>query len=175
MGTVTVCHSRTENPEEIVKGADIVVAAVGKAEMVKKDWIKPGAVVIDCGINPVPDATKKSGHRLLGDVDYKEVKEVASHITPVPGGVGPMTVAMLMENTVESAKRHLEEEMNRKWKLSYLPLNLLNPVPNDITIAMAQTPKNIAELAKEIGLLPGEVNLYGKKKAKVALSVLDRL
>lgn len=173
--TVTVCHSRTENLQNIVKDADIIVAAVGKAEMVKKDWIKPGAVVIDCGINPIPDETKKSGHRLLGDVAFKEVQQIASHITPVPGGVGPMTVAMLMKNTVDSAKRHLEQELNRRWKLSYLPLNLLNPVPNDITIAMAQAPKNIAELAKEIGLLPGEVNLYGKKKAKVALTVLDRL
>ena len=73
--------------------------------MVKSDWVKPGAVVIDCGINSIPDSTKKSGQRLVGDVAYKEVSEVASHITPVPGGVGPMTVAMLMHNTVYSANR----------------------------------------------------------------------
>ena len=73
--------------------------------MVKSDWVKPGAVVIDCGINSIPDSTKKSGQRLVGDVAYQEVAEVASHITPVPGGVGPMTVAMLMHNTVYSASR----------------------------------------------------------------------
>lgn len=103
--TVTICHSRTKDLEKICKEADIVVAAVGRAQMVKKSWLKPGAVVIDCGINVIPDATKKSGTRLVGDVDFEECKQVAGAITPVPGGVGPMTVAMLIANTVESAKR----------------------------------------------------------------------
>lgn len=103
--TVTICHSRTKDLEEHCRRADILVAAVGRAQMVKGSWLKPGAVVIDCGINVIPDATKKSGTRLVGDVDFDECKEVASAITPVPGGVGPMTVAMLISNTVESASR----------------------------------------------------------------------
>jgi len=103
--TVTICHSKTKNLEEVCRQADILVAAVGRAQMVKKSWLKPGAVVIDCGINVIPDATKKSGTRLVGDVDFEDCKEVASAITPVPGGVGPMTVAMLIANTVESASR----------------------------------------------------------------------
>jgi len=105
--TVTICHSKTKDLASVVKQADIVIAAVGKAEMVKKDWIKPGAIVIDVGTNPVNDPTKKAGYRLVGDVDFQGVKEVASAITPVPGGVGPMTVTMLLSNTLESAKRTL--------------------------------------------------------------------
>eukprot|EP00111_Clytia_hemisphaerica_P019864 TCONS_00058558-protein len=107
--TVTTCHSRTRNLPEVVGRADIVVAAVGVPEMVKGNWIKPGAVVIDCGITAVPDSSKKSGQRLVGDCDYKACKERASWITPVPGGVGPMTVAMLLYNTVESCKRVAKE------------------------------------------------------------------
>ncbi len=103
--TVTICHSRTQNMPDIVRQADIVVAAIGKAEFVKGDWLKPGATVIDVGINAIPDATKKSGQRLVGDVDFNSAKEVAGAITPVPGGVGPMTIAMLMRNTCDSAKR----------------------------------------------------------------------
>lgn len=87
--------------------ADIVVAACGKTEIVKGDWLKPGAVVIDVGINQKEDATRKRGYRLVGDVDFPAAKEVASLITPVPGGVGPMTIAMLLQNTLESAKRRV--------------------------------------------------------------------
>ena len=101
--TVTVVHSRTTDAKSICKEADIVVAAVGSPEMVKADWIKPGAVVIDVGINRVDDDSRERGWRLAGDVD-PEVFEVASLISPVPGGVGPMTVAMLMANTVAAAK-----------------------------------------------------------------------
>jgi methylenetetrahydrofolate dehydrogenase (NADP+)/methenyltetrahydrofolate cyclohydrolase len=97
--TVTICHSRTQNLP------DILVAAIGKAQFVKADWIKPGATVIDVGTNAIPDATKKSGQRLVGDVDFEKAKEVAGAITPVPGGVGPMTIAMLMQNTINAAKR----------------------------------------------------------------------
>ena len=97
--TVTIAHSRTKNIEEVVRNADIVVAAVGRAEMVKGSWIKKGAAVIDVGINAVDDATKKAGYRLVGYVDY------AGCITPVPGGVGPMTIAMLLRNTVNGARR----------------------------------------------------------------------
>lgn len=102
--TVTVCHSRTQDLPSVVRQADIVIAAIGRKEMVKGDWIKPGAAVIDVGINEVPDATKKSGRRLVGDVCFDEVKEVAGWITPVPGGVGPMTIAMLMKNTLRAAE-----------------------------------------------------------------------
>jgi methylenetetrahydrofolate dehydrogenase (NADP+) / methenyltetrahydrofolate cyclohydrolase len=102
--TVTVCHSRTRDLPAVIRQADILIAAIGKTEMVRGDWIKPGAAVIDVGINSVPDATKKSGHRLVGDVNFEEAKEVAGFITPVPGGVGPMTIAMLMKNTLRAAE-----------------------------------------------------------------------
>eukprot|EP00242_Pyramimonas_sp_CCMP2087_P005590 CAMPEP_0198210152 /NCGR_PEP_ID=MMETSP1445-20131203/19738_1 /TAXON_ID=36898 /ORGANISM="Pyramimonas sp., Strain CCMP2087" /LENGTH=360 /DNA_ID=CAMNT_0043884139 /DNA_START=63 /DNA_END=1145 /DNA_ORIENTATION=+ len=105
--TVTVVHSRTPNPEEIIRKADIIIAAVGIPEFVKGDWVKPGAAVIDVGINAVDDATKKRGYRLVGDVAFDEVKEVAACITPVPGGVGPMTIAMLLQNTLEGFKREM--------------------------------------------------------------------
>ena len=103
--TITICHSRTQDLPDIVRQADIVVAAIGKAQFVRADWIKPGATVIDVGTNAIPDPTKKSGRRLVVDVDFDNVKEVAGAITPVPGGVGPMTIAMLMQNTLNAAKR----------------------------------------------------------------------
>jgi len=103
--TVTICHSRTQNLPEVVRGADIVIAAVGRAQMVQADWLKPGATVIDVGVNAVDDPTAKKGYRLVGDVDFEAAKEVAGMITPVPGGVGPMTIAMLLKNTLDSAKR----------------------------------------------------------------------
>ncbi len=102
--TVTVAHSRTKNLPEVVRRADIVVAAVGRPEMVKGDWIKPGATVIDVGINRVP-AAAEGKTKLVGDVDYDSVAEVAGAITPVPGGVGPMTIAVLLRNTLVSAYR----------------------------------------------------------------------
>jgi methylenetetrahydrofolate dehydrogenase (NADP+) / methenyltetrahydrofolate cyclohydrolase len=101
--TVTVCHSRTRDLPEVVRQADILVAAVGRAEMVKRDWVKPGSVVIDVGINRIDDPSRPRGYRLAGDVAYDEVKEVAGAITPVPGGVGPMTIAMLLQNTLRAA------------------------------------------------------------------------
>jgi len=103
--TVTIVHSKTVDPASVVKEADIVVAAVGKAGIVKKEWLKPGCVVIDVGINSIDDASTKRGYRLVGDVDYDGAKEVAGMITPVPGGVGPMTIAMLLRNTVNAYKR----------------------------------------------------------------------
>lgn len=102
--TVTVCHSRTRDLASVVRQADVLVAAVGRPEMVRGDWVKPGAVVIDVGINRVEDASRPKGYRLVGDVHYDEVKEVASYITPVPGGVGPMTIAMLLNNTLRAAE-----------------------------------------------------------------------
>lgn len=102
--TVTICHTGTKDIESIVKQADIIVAAAGHPMTVTKQMVKPGAVVIDVGVNRIPDSTKKSGFRLTGDVDFEAVSEIASYITPVPGGVGPMTIAMLMVNTLEAAK-----------------------------------------------------------------------
>lgn len=102
--TVTICHSRTRNLPDVVRSADVLIAAIGKAEMVRGDWVKPGAAVIDVGINRIEDPTAPKGSRLVGDVCFNEVKEVAGFITPVPGGVGPMTIAMLMRNTVRAAQ-----------------------------------------------------------------------
>jgi methylenetetrahydrofolate dehydrogenase (NADP+)/methenyltetrahydrofolate cyclohydrolase len=103
--TVTVCHTRTKDLNYHTKRADIVIAAAGRPNTVTADMVKEGVVVIDVGVNRVEDATKKRGYRLVGDVDFEAVKEKASFITPVPGGVGPMTITMLLYNTVESAKR----------------------------------------------------------------------
>eukprot|EP00036_Acanthoecidae_sp_10tr_P010866 CAMPEP_0182926062 /NCGR_PEP_ID=MMETSP0105_2-20130417/10805_1 /TAXON_ID=81532 ORGANISM="Acanthoeca-like sp., Strain 10tr" /NCGR_SAMPLE_ID=MMETSP0105_2 /ASSEMBLY_ACC=CAM_ASM_000205 /LENGTH=980 /DNA_ID=CAMNT_0025063935 /DNA_START=111 /DNA_END=3050 /DNA_ORIENTATION=- len=171
-GTVTVCHSRTVNLPEIVRSADVLIAAVGQPEMVKKDWIKPGAVVIDAGINAIPDASKKSGRRLVGDVAFAECAEVASAITPVPGGVGPMTVAELLNNTLWAAEH---QSGVHGWTLKTLPLNLLNPVPSDMEIAAAQVPKSIEVLADEIGIHKAELIAYGRSKAKVRYDVCERL
>lgn len=102
--TVTLAHSRTRALGEVTRRADILIVAVGKAHMITRDMVKAGAVVIDVGMNRIPDATKKSGTRLVGDVAFDEVREIASAITPVPGGVGKMTIAMLMANTVRAAE-----------------------------------------------------------------------
>jgi methylenetetrahydrofolate dehydrogenase (NADP+)/methenyltetrahydrofolate cyclohydrolase len=103
--TVTIAHSRTQNLPDVVRRADIVVAAVGRPEMIKGDWIKPGATVIDVGINRVP-AAEEGKTRLVGDVDYASASAVAAAITPVPGGVGPMTIAVLLRNTLVAAHRN---------------------------------------------------------------------
>lgn len=106
--TITICHSRTKDIEQKCREADVLIAAVGIPEMVKGDWIKPGAAVIDVGVNRVDDDSREKGYRLVGDVDYQEAKEVAGYLTPVPGGVGPMTIAMLLRNTVRAAKLAIE-------------------------------------------------------------------
>jgi len=103
--TVTVCHSRTRDLAMHTRRADILIVATGRAHMITAEMVQPGAVVIDVGMNRIPDASKKSGSRLVGDVDFDHVREVASLITPVPGGVGKMTIAMLMRNTVRAAAR----------------------------------------------------------------------
>lgn len=112
---------------------------------------------------------------MVGDVEYSEAVKVASYITPVPGGVGPMTVAMLMKNTVISAQKAAEKLLNPKWNLRVLKISPQKPVANDITISRSQEPKPITSLAEEIGLLPDEINPYGSKKAKINLNVLKRL
>ncbi|KAG9244498.1 C-1-tetrahydrofolate synthase-like protein [Calycina marina] len=171
--TVTVCHSQTVGLADFVKGADVVVAAIGKANFVNGEWLKPGAVVIDVGTNYVSDDTKKSGQRLVGDVDFASAVKVASQITPVPGGVGPMTVAMLLQNVVDSATLYFEKQKARS--ILPLPLKLLDPVPSDIAISRAQHPKQITRVAKEIGIADHELEPYGAYKAKVHLSLLKRL
>ena len=103
--TVTICHSRTKDLPAVTRQADVLVAAIGRAEMVKGDWIQPGAHVIDVGVNRVDDPSTERGYRLVGDVDYDQAIEVAGAITPVPGGVGPMTIAMLLRNTLTAAER----------------------------------------------------------------------
>ncbi len=103
--TVTVCHSRTRNIEQHTRQADILIVAIGKPEFVTGSMVKPGAVVIDVGVNRVDDPSRKQGYRLVGDVQFEEAKQVASAITPVPGGVGPMTITMLLYNTVQAARQ----------------------------------------------------------------------
>ena len=106
--TVSICHTSTADLGAITRQADILIAAAGRAEFITADMVKKGAVVIDVGINRIDDASKKNGYRLTGDVDYGPVSEVASAITPVPGGVGPMTIAMLLKNTLASARRWMD-------------------------------------------------------------------
>ena len=108
--TVTMCHTGTKDLASITREADIIVVCTGHPHTLTADMIKEGAAVIDVGVNRIPDASKKSGFRLVGDADFDTVKEKASFITPVPGGVGPMTIAMLIYNTLESAERMLGEQ-----------------------------------------------------------------
>lgn len=171
--TVTVCHSKTENLKDVVKQADILVAAIGKSQFVKGDWLKPGAVVIDVGTNYIPDDTKKSGQRLVGDVDFDSAVEVASHITPVPGGVGPMTVAMLLQNVVDGATTYFDNLKARH--ITPLPIKLQQPVPSDIAVSRSQHPKPITQIAHEVGIAAHELEPYGAYKAKVDLTLLKRL
>ena len=169
--TVTICHSKTSNLLEVVRNSDVVVVAVGHKHLITKDMIKPGAVVIDCGINPI---TSDDGKRkLFGDVDYEGVAEIAGFITPVPGGVGPMTVAMLMQNTFECAvKQHFHVN---SWQLKHQKVCRIKPVPSDSEIAMAQTPRKISKIAQEIGINDDELEFYGVYKAKINLKIQERL
>lgn len=105
--TVTVCHSRTKNLPEITRMADILIVAIGKPEFITGDMVKKGAVVIDVGIHRIPDETRKSGYHICGDVKHDEVDQLCSHVTPVPGGVGPLTIVSLLENTMKAYKNHL--------------------------------------------------------------------
>ena len=105
MATVTICHVETLDIIDHLKKADIVISACGKPQMIKKEWLKEGVIIIDVGINTISDPNTKRGYRIVGDVDFENVKEIAYKITPVPGGVGPMTVAMLLSNTLDSFKR----------------------------------------------------------------------
>ncbi|PWZ00298.1 FTHFS-domain-containing protein [Testicularia cyperi] len=176
--TVTQVHSKTRDLQAHLAEADIVIAAMGKPQFVQGSWLKQGAVVIDVGTNFVDDASKKSGYRLVGDVEFEGASKVASAITPVPGGVGPMTVAMLMENVLVSAERSLADGRALgigRGVVKPNPLKPLAKVPSDIEVARAQTPKPITQVAREIGLLKSELEPYGAVKAKVSLDVLKRL
>ena len=104
--TVSICHSKTQNIQSITKSADLIFAACGKANFIDNTMVKDNAIIIDIGINPVPDETKKNGYRLVGDVNYDDVKDKVHAISPVPGGVGPMTIAMLLKHTVDAAEQH---------------------------------------------------------------------
>lgn len=172
--TVTICHRYTEGLPQIVAQADIVVAAVGIPEYVRADWIKEGAIVIDVGINYKEDASAKNGRKLVGDVAYDEVAKKAGFVTPVPGGVGPMTVAMLCSNVYDAAIMQAKDA--HKHMFQPLPLELQKPVPLDIAISRAQKPKKITKIAHELGLLDMELEPFGHYKAKVnTKAVIERL
>ncbi|KAA0708602.1 C-1-tetrahydrofolate synthase, cytoplasmic [Triplophysa tibetana] len=162
--TVTTCHSKTIDLAEQVGRADILVVGAGKAEMVKGEWVKEGAVVIDCGINHITDSSKPSGKRLVGDVHYPSAVQRAGYITPVPGGVGPMTVAMLM-------KTHRPG----KWNIVYTKMKPGKPQQSGDTISCSHPAKPIAQLAREMGLFSEEVETYGSSRAKIQLGVLKRI
>ncbi|AET41204.1 trifunctional formate-tetrahydrofolate ligase/methenyltetrahydrofolate cyclohydrolase/methylenetetrahydrofolate dehydrogenase ADE3 Ecym_7378 [Eremothecium cymbalariae DBVPG len=171
--TVTVLHSKSRDIPQYCASADIVIVAIGRPEFVKGEWFdgNSNVVVIDVGTNFVEDVTKKSGFRCVGDVEFSKTKDAVRMITPVPGGVGPMTVAMLMRNSFIAAKRCMEQPRGFKP----LSLNLLKPVPSDFEISRAQKPKKITTIAQEAGILPSELELYGDAKAKVKLDLLKRL
>ena len=172
--TVTICHRYTLDLPSILRNADIVVAAVGIPEFIKGEWLKSDSVVIDVGINYKPDANAKNGRRLVGDVDFESAKSVASFITPVPGGVGPMTVAMLCSNVYDAAIA--QDKTAHQHTFTPLPLDFKTPVPSDIEISRSQTPKKITKIAQELGLLEKELEPYGHYKAKVdPKMVIDRL
>uniref|UniRef100_A0AAY4D353 C-1-tetrahydrofolate synthase, cytoplasmic n=1 Tax=Denticeps clupeoides TaxID=299321 RepID=A0AAY4D353_9TELE len=184
--TVTTCHTMTPDLPAQVSRADILVACAGKAELVKGEWLKKGAVVIDCGINHIPDRSRPSGARVVGDVDFPSALTRAAFITPVPGGVGPMTVAMLMENTVKSAKKFLKAFQPGKWPIVYTKINLtvmeslffklicFSHDCSDGEISQSCAVKPISSLSSEVGLLSSEVEAYGKSRGKVQLDVLKR-
>lgn len=175
--TVTTVHSQTpaDQVQFFLKQADIVVAAIGQPQYVRGEWLKPGAVVVDVGTNFVADASKKSGSRMVGDCDFESCAQVASKITPVPGGVGPMTVASLLENVILAAQAHYAANNQPKRFTNPLPLALHTPVPSDFEILRAQQPKHITQVALEAGILDSELEPFGAHKGKVGLGLLDRL
>ena len=175
--TVTVLHSQTppEQLQAFLSIADIVVAAIGKPNFVKGDWLKSGSVVIDVGTNFVADDSKKSGSRMVGDCDFESCSSKTQLITPVPGGVGPMTVASLLDNVVIAAKNHWAKNNQTPKFTTPLKLNLTKPVPSNYEISRSQQPKNIDQVAYESGILESELEPFGSYKAKVSLDLLNRL
>lgn len=172
--TVTICHRHTHDLPGVVRNADIVIAAVGIPEYVKGDWIKEGAIVVDVGINYKPDPAAENGRKLVGDVDFVTAAEKASFITPVPGGVGPVTVAMLCSNVYDAAV--YSSKLAHDHKFQPLAIEPVRPVPSDNAISRAQKPKKISKVALELGLLEKELEPYGHYKAKVDPKlVMERL
>lgn len=170
--TVTLLHSKSPGIRKYVGLADILIVSVGVPNFIKGEWLtNPNAVVIDVGSNSVQSNNGKGKYKTVGDVEYEAAYEKVKLITPVPGGVGPMTIAMLIQNVHDAARRTLQSP--RKFK--NLPLNILNQVPSDYEISRVQKPKQIKDVAEEAGILPSELELYGDVKAKVKLSVLERL
>ncbi|EGV62184.1 mitochondrial C1- tetrahydrofolate synthase precursor [Yamadazyma tenuis] len=163
--TVTICHRHTKDLPQLLGRADIVVAAIGMPEYVKGEWLKEDAIVVDVGINYKADAAAKNGRKLVGDVDFSSAVQKVQYLTPVPGGVGPMTVAMLCSNVFDAAM--LQEQKNHQHAFKPLHLALQDPVPSDIAISRAQQPKKITKIAQELGLLENELEPYGHYKAKV--------
>lgn len=154
--TVTTLHSKTpqQQLELFLSQADIVIAAIGQPQFIKGEWLKQGVVVIDVGTNFIPDATKKSGSRMVGDCDFESCSHKASLITPVPGGVGPMTVATLLDNVVIAAKRNYEKNNVTPKFTNPLKLNLLKPVPSDFEISRNQNLRRLAKLLrKQVSLI----------------------
>eukprot|EP00878_Enallax_costatus_P039235 GHUV01044802.1.p1 GENE.GHUV01044802.1~~GHUV01044802.1.p1 ORF type:complete len:293 (+),score=65.95 GHUV01044802.1:469-1347(+) len=157
--TVTVCHSATQDMEQVVREADIVIAAAGQAEMIHGSWIKPGAVVIDVGTNPVDDPSKKAGYRLVGDCVFAECKQNAAAITPVPGGVGPMTIAMLLKNTANSATRFFEGVCkHRAEQTGDAVLDSLLPSWSTLALGALATATAVQALFKAWGRTPSRGN-----------------
>lgn len=175
--TVTVLHSKTpiDQVKAYLSHADIVVSAIGKANYIQGDWLKQGCVVIDVGTNFIDDASTKSGSKMVGDCDFNSCSTKASLITPVPGGVGPMTVASLLDNVVVAAKNHYSKNNATPKFTNPLKLDLLKPVPSDYEISRAQQPKKINQVAYESGILDSELEPFGSYKAKVSLDILKRL
>ncbi|CCF57020.1 hypothetical protein KAFR_0C00240 [Kazachstania africana CBS 2517] len=174
--TIISCHSKTKNIERLIKLADILVSACGIPNFVKGEWLKKDAVIIDVGINYVKDKSKKSKRKLVGDVDIASVKNTIGFLTPVPGGVGPMTVASLMNNVFIAAKNSIAGKTFHPY-ISPLPLPNLenNTKVSDFQISKLQKPKRIEKLAEELGILPDELELFGHFKAKISTSILERL
>ncbi|KAJ2008691.1 tetrahydrofolate synthase [Coemansia thaxteri] len=163
--TVTLCHSRTRDLEALVREADILVVAIGQPELVRAEWVKRGAAVVDVGMNARADASRKAGFRWIGDVEAGAARR-AGFMTPVPGGVGPMTVAMLLRNVVEGAER---QHAAARVQVVPVALELRSPVPSDMAIgtAQAQALKPIAQLVRELGLAEREASAYGRYAAKI--------
>lgn len=170
--TVIHCHRYTIDLESMVNRADVIISAAGVPGLVKSQWVKPGAIVIDVGINHIADPSRKSGYRIVGDVQA-DVAEKCSYFTPVPGGVGPMTVAMLMVNVKQAAERQLAQTFMSDVNLN--PIKIETPTPSDIEISRSVVPKPITQIAEDLKLYPGEFEPYGSYKGKIDLSVIERL
>lgn len=173
--TVTTLHSKSRNIQNFLQNADIVIVAIGHPEFVKGEWFSnnPNVVVIDVGTNYIEDSSTKSGFRCVGDVEFSSAQKYVRLLTPVPGGVGPMTVAMLMQNVFIAACSSLKSDTKQIFEP--IKLSLSKPVPSDFEISRNQNPKPITQIASEAGILPSELELYGNFKAKIKLSILDRL